>query len=41
MAFFMTEAIYLFVPNIWIIFALIFIEGLQGGLAYVNTPIIE
>ena len=37
MAFFMTEAIYLFIPSIWIIFAIILIEGLQGGLAYVNT----
>jgi battenin len=31
------EAIYLFVPQISIIFVIIFIEGLQGGLAYVNT----
>lgn len=36
-AIFMTEAIYLYVPCIWIIFVIIFIEGLQGGLAYVNT----
>lgn len=36
-AFFVTEAVYLFVPSIWIIFVIIFIEGLQGGLAYVNT----
>jgi battenin len=35
--YFMFEAIYLFTPNILIIFVIIFIEGLQGGLAYVNT----
>jgi battenin len=35
--FFFFEAIYLFTPSILIIFAIIFIEGLQGGLAYVNT----
>ena len=35
--FFLTEAIYLYVPNISIILFVIFIEGLQGGLAYVNT----
>lgn len=35
--FFLTEAIYLFIPKISIVFAMIFIEGLQGGLAYVNT----
>lgn len=35
--FFLTEAIFLFTPNISIIFIMIFIEGLQGGLAYVNT----
>ena len=34
---FLTEAVFLFIPHISIIFALIFIEGLQGGLAYVNT----
>jgi battenin len=34
---FLTEAIYLFIPHISIVFILIFIEGLQGGLAYVNT----
>ncbi len=31
------EAIYLFTPSILIIFVIIFIEGLQGGLSYVNT----
>lgn len=35
--FFTIEAIYLFVPSIWIIMTIIFIEGLQGGLVYVNT----
>lgn len=35
--FFLFEAIYLFTPNILIIFVIIFIEGLQGGFAYVNT----
>lgn len=35
--FFLNEAIFLFVPSISIIFGLIFLEGLQGGLAYVNT----
>lgn len=36
-SFFLAEAIFLFIPNISIVFAMIFIEGLQGGLAYVNT----
>lgn len=36
-AFFLSEAIYLFTPYISIIFFMIFVEGLQGGLAYVNT----
>lgn len=35
--FFLTEAIFLFIPSIIIVFGIIFIEGLQGGLAYVNT----
>lgn len=35
--FFLFEAIYLFTPSISIIIFVIFIEGLQGGLAYVNT----
>lgn len=34
---FLYEAISLFIPNISIVFVMIFIEGLQGGLAYVNT----
>jgi battenin len=36
-SFFLAEAIFLFIPNISIIFAMVFLEGLQGGLAYVNT----
>lgn len=36
-AYFLTEAIYLYTPNISIVFLVIFVEGLQGGLAYVNT----
>lgn len=36
-SFFLFEAIYLFTPSISFIFLAIFIEGLQGGLAYVNT----
>ena len=35
--FFFNEAVFLFTPSIAIIFVVIFIEGLQGGLAYVNT----
>jgi hypothetical protein len=35
--FFTLEAIYLFVPNIWIVFAAVLWEGLLGGAAYVNT----
>lgn len=35
--FFLFEAIYMFTPTIWIIFAMIFFEGLLGGGAYVNT----
>ena len=34
---FTLEAVYLFVPTIWIIFAVILWEGLLGGAAYVNT----
>ena len=26
-----------YIPNIWIVFALILFEGLLGGCAYVNT----
>lgn len=31
------QSIYMFIPNIWIVFLLIFYEGLLGGAAYVNT----
>lgn len=36
-SFFLAEAIFLFIPSITFVFVIIFIEGLQGGLAYVNT----
>jgi battenin len=35
--FFTFEAVYLFIPSIWIIFAAVLWEGLLGGAAYVNT----
>ncbi|KAE9550294.1 hypothetical protein FO519_006484 [Halicephalobus sp. NKZ332] len=35
--FFTFDAIYFFVPHIWIIFVLILYEGLLGGSSYVNT----
>lgn len=31
------EAVYYYIPNIWIVFALVLWEGLLGGAAYVNT----
>lgn len=31
------EAIYLFLPSVWIVVIFILIEGFQGGLVYVNT----
>ncbi|XP_031783320.1 battenin isoform X2 [Nasonia vitripennis] len=31
------EAVYWYIPNIWIVFALVLWEGLLGGAAYVNT----
>jgi battenin len=31
------HALYDFLPNIWFVFAIIFWEGLLGGLVYVNT----
>lgn len=37
MIYFSLEAVYFFTPNIYIIFGLIFWEGLVGGSAYVNT----
>jgi hypothetical protein len=35
--FFTFEAVYLFIPSIWIVFAAVLWEGLLGGAAYVNT----
>lgn len=32
-----TQALFDFIPSIWIVFAIIFWEGLLGGLVYVNT----
>ncbi|XP_044590891.1 battenin [Cotesia glomerata] len=34
---FTTEAIYFYIPNIWIVLVITFWEGLLGGAAYVNT----
>lgn len=34
---FLFEVIYFFMPSIWLIFAVVFWEGLLGGGAYVNT----
>lgn len=31
------HALFDFIPNVWLIFAVIFWEGLLGGLVYVNT----
>lgn len=31
------HALFNFIPNVWFIFAIIFWEGLLGGLVYVNT----
>lgn len=35
--YFTFQAIYMSVPTIWIIFIIVFWEGLLGGLCYVNT----
>lgn len=35
--FFLFEVIYTFSPSIWLVFAVVFWEGLLGGGAYVNT----
>lgn len=35
--YFLFEVFYFFTPSIWIIFAIVFWEGLLGGGAYVNT----
>lgn len=37
LVFFGFEAVIMFTPSIWIIFAIIIFEGLLGGGAYVNT----
>lgn len=34
---FLTEVFFWYMPSIWIIFAIVFWEGLLGGGAYVNT----
>ncbi|XP_043282926.1 battenin [Venturia canescens] len=34
---FLTESIFYYIPNIWIVFILVLWEGLLGGGAYVNT----
>ena len=31
------EAVYLFIPSIWIVFTLVLFEGFVAGAAYVNT----
>lgn len=36
-AIFLTEVITFFSPSIWIVFGIVFWEGLLGGGAYVNT----
>ncbi|XP_055958393.1 battenin isoform X2 [Patella vulgata] len=33
----LAQVFYRFIPNIWIIFAIVFYEGFLGGAAYVNT----
>lgn len=35
--YFSFEAVYLSAPSIWIVFAVVFWEGLLGGCCYVNT----
>ncbi|XP_037957030.1 battenin [Teleopsis dalmanni] len=35
--YFLTEVIYFYTPNIWIVFVIVLWEGLLGGGAYVNT----
>jgi battenin len=37
LAFLTLHALFNFLPNVWIIFAVMFWEGLLGGLVYVNT----
>lgn len=33
----LTQVLYRYIPNVWIVFAIVFFEGLLGGGAYVNT----
>lgn len=35
--YFLGEVVWFFTPSIWIVFAIVFWEGLLGGGAYVNT----
>ncbi|KAI5790309.1 CLN3 protein-domain-containing protein [Geopyxis carbonaria] len=35
--FLILQSLHAFIPSIWLVFAIIFAEGLVGGLAYVNT----
>jgi battenin len=37
LAFLTLHALFNFLPNVWVIFAVMFWEGLLGGLVYVNT----
>ena len=37
LALLMSQALYFWIPNVWIIFAIVFWEGLLGGAVYVNT----
>jgi battenin len=36
-AIFFTDAYYMYIPSVYVVFALILFEGLIGGAAYVNT----
>ncbi|ESO99402.1 hypothetical protein LOTGIDRAFT_113507, partial [Lottia gigantea] len=37
MAVLLSQVFYRYIPNVWIIFAIVLFEGLLGGAAYVNT----
>lgn len=37
MALLLSQVFYRFIPNVWVIFAIVLWEGLLGGGAYVNT----
>lgn len=37
LVFLVLHAVYNFIPNIWLVFLVIFWEGLLGGMVYVNT----